>query len=397
MLAGTRVQRRCAYDMILSLADLVSPESVDSFIRTFADKTRWLMRTAQPDRARALLPWPEIDRLVAGNCIPPDDFIVLLNSNVIDRRLYRDEASGALQVAALQDLSLQGASFGIFRISALVPQIAELTAAMERALGVLMNANCHVSFGKFSAFRPHFDVHDVLVLQVHGSKRWRSFGIQVANPLRGPQIAESGPPIWEDVLGPGDLLYLPRGEVHAAVPEDRPSVHLTFGIRELTGVDFLRWLLPKAEADPELRQGISRRAEVRRRNDTEAAIKRRLHRLIDDTPILDYLLDDDRKRPPRPLPTFDLGARLGPGIVLLSALRRRLTLDLATPGDLAVEIGGRQIRLSLAARRVLDLVAARDRVAFDALAIELQISPGDSELRDAVLSLARHGLVGVVD
>lgn len=225
-----------------TLAELFAPESLDDFFEHFAAKTRWLLRAAAPQRAQCLLPWSEIDRLIAAHGIPPDWLSVMLNKNTAEPRMYRDDKLRQLRADRLQELAAQGASFVIPGISELVPPIAELSAAVERRLGTAVNVNCYVSFGPHSAFLSHHDGHDVVVLQVHGFKHWRCYGVDVIAPIKGGQYGSNRPVVWEDVLRPGDVLYLPRGEIHAAVPEQPPSVHLTFGIREATGVDYIKWL-----------------------------------------------------------------------------------------------------------------------------------------------------------
>ena len=54
-------------------------------------------------------------------------------------------------------------------------------------------------------------------------------------------------PVWEELIEPGDVLYVPRGEAHDAVGEVKPSVHLTFGILAPNGIDVLNWIAPRAQ------------------------------------------------------------------------------------------------------------------------------------------------------
>ena len=64
--------------------------------------------------------------------------------------------------------------------------------------------------------------------------------------------------MWEDVLEAGDVLYLPRGEVHEAMVEGPSSVHLTIGLQTLSGIDFLLWLAEQGAADVLLRKDVTR-------------------------------------------------------------------------------------------------------------------------------------------
>ena len=74
-------------------------------------------------------------------------------------------------------------------------------------------------------FDPHYDVHDVFVLQAAGQKRWIVHEPVHENPLPSQPwtdhraaIAErvADEPVIDAVLSPGDALYLPRGWIHSA-------------------------------------------------------------------------------------------------------------------------------------------------------------------------------------
>jgi hypothetical protein len=379
-----------------TLAQLIAPAPLEVFLDHFAAKTRWLVRTDTPQRAQSLLPWSEIDRLIAAHGIPPDWLSVKLNKNAAEPRMYRDEKSRLLRTDRLQELAAQGASFVIPAICELVPPIAELGVAIERRLGVTVSVNCYVSFGRHSAFLSHHDGHDVVVLQVHGSKHWRGYGVEVPAPLKGGQYGSERPVLWEDTLRRGDVLYLPRGEIHAAVPDQPPSVHLTFGIRESTGVDFIKWLGDQAGRDTVFRCDLAKNAPADPHESREAELKAALHALIDATPVADFLADDDRKRPLRSVAAFDFAHRLRPDSILVSALRRKLDLQTEDDGEIKIEIGGNPIRLAALARRALEAATSRDRLTFSTLAALLGRDTEDRELVESLTALARNALIEIV-
>jgi len=70
------------------------------------------------------------------------------------------------------------------------------------------------------------------VVQIAGSKHWRCYGPAPIGIPTGELVNVAGrAPEWQGALVPGDVLYLPRGEVHCAVPVAPPSLHLTVRIR----------------------------------------------------------------------------------------------------------------------------------------------------------------------
>ena len=240
---------------IRTFEDLLTAAGRAPFLAAFAAKTRWHRAASRADAVQALLPWRLIDSLIADGPVRADRLRIAVNGNDLPARMFGDD-DNRLRADAIQALADQGATLIVKDIGGLVPAIADLTMEMERELGCNAWANCYITFGAVSAFIPHHDGHDVLILQIHGAKRWRSFGSPVAFAMGGGRPAVEREPEWEAPLTPGDLLYLPRGEIHAAIPQTRPSVHLTLGISESTGIDFLQWLSAKAAAVEALRQDL---------------------------------------------------------------------------------------------------------------------------------------------
>ena len=310
-------------------------------------------------------------------------------------RHYSDE-QGRLRVDAVQEFANQGATLVIHDIGSFVPAIGELTTAMERELRCRISVNAYLTFGALSAFIPHGDAHDVLVLQVHGAKRWRSFGCPRPVPLKGtrPSVGEAE---WEGLLTPGDLLYLPRGEVHAAVPDALPSAHLTIGLTEATGVDLLRWLEARATESQALRQGIGASLAGARRDARDQGLAAALHDLVDSATVADFLADQDRERPLRSLVMLKVEGRFTPETQLCSALRRRLDLAADREGEVLLVLGGRRLRLAQLSRRALVEVTHHHRLTVAAVAAKLGQDSGGEEFIACLEDLARKGLVATVD
>jgi len=92
------------------------------------------------------------------------------------------------------------------------------------------------------SFEPHFDTHDIFLLQLEGTKHWRLHGGGPALPLRedrAPVVRAELGPVQEIHLRPGDLLYVPRGHVHEPFTADTRSLHLTIGIFVFRWADLL--------------------------------------------------------------------------------------------------------------------------------------------------------------
>ncbi|BAN03547.1 JmjC domain-containing protein [Ilumatobacter coccineus] len=79
-----------------------------------------------------------------------------------------------------------------------------------------LQANAYLTPPNSTGLAPHSDRHDVIVLQLEGSKQWAVDGL------------------GEFELRPGDVLYVPAGHEHAATSTERSSLHLTIGLLRVT-------------------------------------------------------------------------------------------------------------------------------------------------------------------
>ena len=136
---------------------------------------------------------------------------------------------------ALQAVMVGGFTLLVNRVERHLPALGQLVDAIEQATGVHAQANVYVTPPQARGFAAHSDIHDVLVVQVQGRKRWTLFAPHVALPLgdaAGQAPGRDEPAMDSIVLGPGDVLHLPRGVGHAVANEDasEPSVHVTVGV-----------------------------------------------------------------------------------------------------------------------------------------------------------------------
>lgn len=382
--------------MIDCLSILLAPVSEESFFEHFLQKKRLHVKARQPERASTLFPWPTINHLIESDLLPAERLRVVRANVDILPSMFRHK--GSLRAGALQGLLAQGVSMIMNGVGDYVPQIGRLSDAIERRLGHRAWVNAYLSFGRGSALKAHWDEHDVLVVQIHGNKRWRSYGMPVAFPVSnfnagkdlGTEI------IWEDVLEAGDVLYLPRGEVHEAMVEGPNSVHLTIGLQTPSGIDFLLWLAEKGAADVLLRKDVTRLegdAGIERR---ESELKTRLHALIEGSSLSDYFAAEDAQRKLRPLLNLGMDEALDAGTMLFSAFRRAVPLSAGGDDDGWLAIGGESFRLSADARAVLAYVAQAEGSSFGALIAAFAESLDESTLRKIVFELARQSLIGLL-
>lgn len=145
------------------------------------------------------------------------------------------------------------------------PPLVDFGARLADELGHPIQINAYITPPQNQGFAPHYDVHDVFVLQVSGHKHWTVHRPVVEDPLDNQpfggfkaEIAErvTEAALIDTVLAPGDALYLPRGTIHSAQALGETSIHLTVGVHPLTRYQLVRWLLDAVQDDPELRASL---------------------------------------------------------------------------------------------------------------------------------------------
>jgi ribosomal protein L16 Arg81 hydroxylase len=230
-----------------------------------------------------------------------------------------------------------------------IPQISQLATAIEREMGFDTHVNAYLSFSKGGAFKPHWDLTDILIVQVHGNKRWRIWNTQVSHFVEADRskVNTSVAPDQELELAGGDVLFIPRGAPHSAAVSIERSVHLTIGLLGETGIDFFEHLRKQAAKDPLLHTDLPRHSSNEELAAHEAVLKNHLHRLIDAASMSQFLLEGDLSRLPA-LQTAVAEPSVRMDDILRLTLRRRIPLPDVTPesGPQLVTIGGEARHLS---------------------------------------------------
>ena len=150
-------------------------------------------------------------------------------------------------VAGPADFQQRIAAFHARNYSVRFPELRPLSPALDRlarALEMLLHQPVTASaFWSRGGMRApvHYDDHDLLVVQLRGSKRWyvSSEPSELSNTWKS--LAEAPPALGPHHtldVHPGDLIYLPRGTYHS-VDSDSGSLHLSIGFTPLTVRDAL--------------------------------------------------------------------------------------------------------------------------------------------------------------
>jgi len=180
----------------------------------------------------------------------------------------------------------EGATLVLQSLHRTLPPVAAFVTRLQEEISHPVQANAYLTPPAAAGLAEHADLHDVLALQLFGSKRW-----------------------WVEGLGdvtmrPGDAMYVPRGSRHRAETSDATSLHLTIGIIRVTGRQVIERLLRDGpeSLDTPLPIGYRHRAQ---RDQLERAIDAALDDVLDLIGSTDLGAVADREqlrrltRPPR--------------------------------------------------------------------------------------------------
>ncbi|WP_165843883.1 cupin domain-containing protein [Phenylobacterium kunshanense] len=216
------------------LAALLAPLPVDSFFAEVWGRRHHHGRAPAPDRFAALLPDRRLEEVLAALRPQPDMLRLVSQGQTLpfDQLVLPD---GAVDLVQVRNRYAEGHSIVLNGVERFAPELRLLTNAIAADTDFETQINVYATPPRAQGFAPHFDDHDVLVLQVRGSKIWH---VHLSSPIVPPERfrqreravdpATLGEPT-RIVLAPGDVLYLPRGLVHAAETDAGASVHLTIG------------------------------------------------------------------------------------------------------------------------------------------------------------------------
>ncbi|AVZ38451.1 MULTISPECIES: cupin domain-containing protein [unclassified Dietzia] len=246
--------------------------SADEFAARVWGQRPLLTRAAElPRDFTDLLSPAMVDEIIAERGVRTPFVRMAREGTLVDRACFTRSAGFGAQIADQLDPDgvltqfAAGATIVLQGLHRFWPPIIDFVRGITSDVGHPVQTNAYITPPANRGFDPHYDVHDVFVLQVSGTKRWRVHEPVHRHPLpdqpwtdHREAIAERSrdEPVTDAVLEPGDCLYLPRGWVHSAEAQGDTSIHLTVGVAPLTGYDMARAVIEALASEEELRASL---------------------------------------------------------------------------------------------------------------------------------------------
>jgi ribosomal protein L16 Arg81 hydroxylase len=249
------------------LAGIIAPVSADVFFAEWWEKHPLHVSRAQPDFYAGLLTKTDVDRVVSsgglrfpsiqlakdGGFFPAEAFTRTLRSG--------DEVfAGVPNLDQIRAAYRSGATISLPGFHRAWAPLGSLVERLEAEISHAVHTNIYLTPGNTAGFAPHFDTHEVFILQIAGRKTWTIHPPPLALPHRTQSFdtapAVSSRPILSVELAPGDMLYLPRGFVHSTATSAGFSLHVTLGVTVYTWVELLFELLQAGKSRDDFRRAL---------------------------------------------------------------------------------------------------------------------------------------------
>ncbi len=332
---------------------------------------------ADPSCFADLFSLDEVDRIVTSFSPRTPAFRLVRDGRPLDPASYTRRAriggqsvAGVADPAAIFEQFGKGATIVFQGLQRSCPPLTQFCRDLELELSHAVQANAYVTPAGSRGLGVHYDTHDVFVLQLAGSKQWSVHPPVFEDPLPSQPwkgtAADAGAPCLEVDLRAGDILYVPRGFLHAARAQQDLSAHLTIGVVTTTWHDVVQELVAGVAREPDFRRAlpVGFSSEPDRLATAVEDTLARLRKWLDDVDSQAVAADAVRRfwagRPqilPGQLHQLLAAEDLHDG----SQLRRRpgSVCHLVPEGDtLAVVLGGRTLHMPAALEPAMARIAA---------------------------------------
>ncbi len=211
-----------------------SSRPMRSLIRALFAQRLWSGPLVAPRLATAMWGKAQLLRSMANYRL--GDLIIMRNNTPLDLSpLGKPSARvGKYASVVMEELSKPNTGLRLERVQLYHPSVKAFAAKLARVFATEVNVNGYASLSQGTIFPEHWDAHDVMLLQTHGTKVWRVRPNELPMPLACHRavlkVAKQRPVTAR--LRAGRLLYMPRGHWHVGAGDE--SIHLTFGLPEDT-------------------------------------------------------------------------------------------------------------------------------------------------------------------
>lgn len=214
----------------LTLSSLIAPVAKEDFRKRYWEQKPLVVHREDPAYYEGLFSLDDFDDAI----VREPSYVKVANAPVKKAKSYNSTVSPGLE-QVLNEMR-EGGTLVLDQLHHKDPNLRMLCRALAPEFGHKFQTNLYLTPPNGQGFSPHWDNHDVFILQTLGSKNWKIEKNRRDFPEKGKTMEASDKErelrgdLLSFTLKQGDLIYIPRGYVHAAECGEEPSLHITLGV-----------------------------------------------------------------------------------------------------------------------------------------------------------------------
>lgn len=246
---------------------LLAPITYETFVGEYWSKAPLYLRRTGNAVQSSLFATSDLDRILVETrpAYPELRIVNAKNGTAWDALssgwLPGANSGGPEAMSALYDAYADGCSI-VLNLEARCKAVDALCRSLQERFGRRCSSELYLTPRAAQTFPPHYDLHDVIIVQLDGSKTWKVYDPVVPNasishaPDRiGCKVDASSERTFE--LTAGDLLYVPAGFAHEVLTTKTRSLHITLGLFNIRLHDALSEMVTLlAERHADYRMGV---------------------------------------------------------------------------------------------------------------------------------------------
>jgi len=276
-----------------SFASLIDPVTEEEFRSRYWEQQPLIVHRDNPRYYGDLFTLRDVDQTLMRS----PEYVKMSDAVVKKSTAYLAPTTPGLETVVSE--LRNGSTLVIDHVELREPKLGLICRVLAQELGHRFQTNLYLTPPDGKGSIPHWDNHDVFILQVLGSKRWTIEKERRAFPGKGDKMGAAGRefrgPLNTFTLRQGDIIYIPRGFVHAAECRAEASLHITIGVVAFFFEDLLYATIKAAiQSDERLRQALPLRFMSDGRENLTKSVQLALQQAASETlvsPVVDLHYD----------------------------------------------------------------------------------------------------------
>lgn len=385
------------------LSELLAPVSVDEFLSRYWLK-QYLVCCGPAERFSGLLSWAALNEILEHHWREPFRFRLACQGRDLDPASYADLEGFTPRIRAkdVTDHLRRGATLSFDAIDELHEPLRHLAESFEAFFRGGTKINIYAGWRALHGLDLHRDNQEIFILQLDGSKRWLLYGPSVDGVDRKELTSSSVPPsgaVLDQVLQRGDLLYIPRGCYHVAVPMNEPALHLTLGVKNPRGMDLLRWMVERLRASDIANRDLPYLAGTAERLRYSEELRNALLDGLTPNLVEQYFSETNSNFKPRPsfsLPWSATPELLPPGECFVRLnVNASLVVNSDSDGSIELRCAGRRCRFPRSTQLIIEQLDECAPLPISRLIEAVAGRLDEGTVRLLLAMLVKHDLVAI--